>query len=248
MLVFAAVLFMASWPFWVISRLYGGHPLPGLPLSAAMAICPALAAILLSLWSGGWPKVRGLLAGLVSPAPVSGLWLGLAVALPAASVVLAAMASPTPPPANAVPTAMQTMLLPLLLVLAATAEEIGWSVWLTPRVSRGLGLTGAGLAIGCLWAVWHVLPWAEVGHTDDWILWQALRTVLLRLVIVRLLVRNGRAVVAAILCHAADNMAVFLIPLLGLAYDPMPACLTMGILALLLARSSGQAVPRSGGP
>lgn len=42
-------------------------------------------------------------------------------------------------------------------LLAGALEEIGWTGFATPRLLRGRGPLSAGLALGLLWALWHML-------------------------------------------------------------------------------------------
>lgn len=42
-------------------------------------------------------------------------------------------------------------------LIAACFEEIGWTGFATPRLLARLGVNGAGLVLGLIWAVWHLL-------------------------------------------------------------------------------------------
>lgn len=44
-------------------------------------------------------------------------------------------------------------------------EEIGWRGYALPRLSAFLGLSGASIALGVIWAVWH-LPFFFISGAD----------------------------------------------------------------------------------
>ncbi|MFC4061474.1 Tn3 family transposase [Planomonospora corallina] len=45
------------------------------------------------------------------------------------------------------------------------------------------GLTGAGVVLGLVWAIWHLIPYLQAGHGPAWIAGQVLFTVALRVII-----------------------------------------------------------------
>ncbi len=61
MVAFFALIFLLSSPFWALSSLTGLLLLPGLPLAGLMAVCPGIAALILSHRENGTSGVKELL-------------------------------------------------------------------------------------------------------------------------------------------------------------------------------------------
>ena len=72
---FLGLLFVLSLPFLALAQWIQTEPLPGLPLSGLIALCPALAAVVLVGTGEGWRGVLALLARSFDAARVAG-WPG----------------------------------------------------------------------------------------------------------------------------------------------------------------------------
>jgi uncharacterized protein len=59
--------------------------------------------------------------------------------------------------------------LAVVYLVAALAEEVGCTAHLTDRLDGRLGRRQTALVVGALWAVWHVVPYVQVGHDPEWI-------------------------------------------------------------------------------
>jgi uncharacterized protein len=92
-------------------------------------------------------------------------WYGLALLLPTVPIVLsylvAWMVGLVALPTHRTPTPSllalmaSTLLLVLGILFLALGEELGWRGFLQPRASQVLGLKGALLLTGAVWAIWH---------------------------------------------------------------------------------------------
>lgn len=134
---------------------------------------------------------------------------------------------------------VQTLVLFGLFFIAATAEELGWSGYATRPLVKAHGVIGAGLVIGAVAAVWHLIPLLQVDRGWDWIAWWALGTVARRVCIVWMYMRGGQSVFSTSLFHAMSNLSWMLFPVMGSHYDPMvTACVMVGVTAALLVVSS----------
>ena len=65
---------------------------------------------------------------------------------------------------------------PLLVIglVAGTFEEVGWTGFATPRLLVAQRTWGAGLSLGLVWAMWHLLVDFRQNHSsmgDAWMLW-----------------------------------------------------------------------------
>lgn len=147
--------------------------------------------------------------------------------------------------------------MPLYLLFLATlastpvqaGEEIGWRGYALPRLAASTGLPAASLALGALWALWH-LPLFVISGTDSTgqpFLLFALAVVAVSVAMTWLYVRAEGSLLLVMLMHAAINNTTGLVPssrtepasAFGLA-APLMAWLTIVVLwiggAFLLAR------------
>lgn len=246
---FLSLLLALSLPYYLAGWLVGDSTLgPGLPLpvSAAMVICPGLAAVALTRAERGPGAGLGLVARAAElPRAGRRRWL-----LPAALVVPGATAASylvqrllgRDLPGEGPCVALIVGLLAFFLVVAA-AEEIGWTGYLLPAARRGLPAAHAAVLIGLACALWHALPYAQAGHRAGWIVAQCLVTVALRVLTVWVYERSGGALGSAVLLHASVNASVWAFPHLGSHYDP-------GVLLpflLVLAGWAARRLPASAG-
>ena len=220
---FVLLLLALSLPFWVAAARTRRSLAPGLPVSALMAVCPAIAAVLLSGWQGGAVAVRALLREPLDYWKVQDpRWFVVALALkPAVMVVSYALMRWT---GMTVPSPHLTIVLVAatfaVFFIAAVAEEIGWTAYLTDRMTRCSQMLPAAIAVGIVWAAWHLVPLSQANRSPVWIAWHALETVASRVLIVWLYDSNQRCVFLAVLYHASDNVSWLLFPEWGSHYSP----------------------------
>ncbi len=232
---FFGLLFGLSVPFWVLGMLAGGQLLPGLPVSALMAVCPVLAAGILVWRASGWQALQALLLRAADFARMRPwAWLVALATMPAVMLLSAAtlilLGQPLPAPQFDL---IQILLLLSLFLVAATAEELGWTAYATGALVERHGMIAAGLGIGCVAVVWHVIPLLQAGRAWDWIAWWALGTMARRVLIVWLYARGGQSVFSASLFHAMNNVSWMLFPVMGSHYDPASTAVILLMLSVL---------------
>ncbi len=233
-----------SVPFYVWGLLWPLHSLPyGLPVSATMILVPACVATWRRFREQGESGVWALWGRLAELWHIGRMrWLSVALlAMPLATglayLMMRQFGMPLPAQAS-VPLAK----LPLMFVvyaLAAIPEEIGWTAYATEPLQRRFGVLRAGLKIGAVWALWHVIPWWLVeGHTLGWVAGQFTCTMLMRLAMGWLYARAGRSLGLAVVFHAMSNVAYSSFPNAGSHYDPgvVAAALALLLLMALLMR------------
>ena len=219
---FLLLLVALSLPFWVAGALTKRQLLPALPVSALMAVCPLLAALLLRYRERGMNAAVALLARAGDVGVPDRRWyVPVLLVMPAVAVVsygvMRASHRAVPPmelPLRALPT------LVVALLAAAVCEEVGWSGYATEAMEERHGLLATGLPLGAAWAAWHVVPLVQAHRSASWIAWWSLDTVALRLLTVWLYDRTRRSIAAASLFHATQNLAWQLFPVRGSHYDP----------------------------
>ncbi|WP_159500111.1 CPBP family intramembrane glutamic endopeptidase [Microbacterium sp. 18062] len=230
---FLIVLLATSAVFYAAGPLIGslsGVTQANVPAAALGVVCPTIAAVAVAA------RTRSLkeLMALVTARPRGVLWGVMAVlALPVVvllSAVLNGQRNDFQVPG------VGALSLAVVYAVGSLAEEIGWTAFLLPRLLRITGETMSGLIIGVVWALWHVIPYAQAGHPPWWIVGQCVFTVAFRLFLVRLTVGGGGSVWWAVIGHASYNLAWSLSPGAGSGYDPWAtAALTVGIVVLLYA-------------
>ncbi len=234
---FFALVVGLSMPFWLAGWITGWNILPGLPVSAMMAVCPLVAALILARRADGGPGVGRVLRHALR-APRGWRWAWLPAALLLFPVLLVVSSAIVPAPPASFP-ALGALPMVLAFVAAAMAEEVGWAGYATDPMQARLGALGAALAIGGVWAAWHIVPYLEVDRSWSWIAWQSLFSIAARVILVWLYANTQRSVVVSALGHASINVAVFLLPQDSMAYDPRAAALSAVVAAMAVAVAWG---------
>jgi membrane protease YdiL (CAAX protease family) len=221
--MFVVVLLGLSVPFWILgarTKLFLGD---GLPVSALMAVCPLGAAVLLTRVHDGAVAVRDLLRRPFDYWKVEDArWVAVAVTLKPGLVVLSyilmrSAGLPIPLPQ---PTVRLAAVAFAAFFIAAVAEETGWTAYATDVMARSHRTLLVGIAIGAVWAAWHLIPLWQANRSTTWITWHALETIASRVLMVWLYRSNGGCVFLPILYHAADNVGWLLLPGGGSQYTP----------------------------
>lgn len=239
-LLFLAVAALCA-PLIVAGSFSDARILPGLPVAALMVVPIGAAACLFAYLQGGRRGVGTLLARLgdfrrTSPWTwhlVSALLMPGVLLLEYAVMTAAGLELPAARPAWSE--------LPLLLVLflaSAALEELAWTGLALEPLQRRYGPLAAALVIGTVWALLHLVPYAQVQGVR-WAVGQALFSVAFRVVLVWLYDATGRSLFATVLCHASYNVAWQLFPDRGSAYDPWIAAAIVGVVALVVTATPG---------
>jgi hypothetical protein len=98
------------------------------------------------------------------------------------------------------------------------------------------GVLGAGLSIGTVWAIWHIVPWwLGQGHAIWWVLGQTLATIAMRVTMVWIYARGGQSLALAILFHAMINTSYSLFPNQGSHYNPLVIAAILAMTVSVIA-------------
>ena len=245
---FYILLFSLSVPFWLLGSVVGQLPIPiNLPLGALMAALPATIALWLTLKDGGRTRVVELLRRVLDLARVrhQGWIVFAAVLMPVALLLAYGLQrwAGEALPAFELPLSTLGAFL-LLFLLGGIGEELGWQGFVYPALRAQWSALTAGLMLGCLWAVWHIVPFLQAGRSGEWILWQCMTMLPLRIITVWLFVNAGESVAVAIIFHAMCNVAQFSFPAYGSHYEPLTSFLMLTIIAILIVASHGASLAR----
>ena len=235
------LVFLLSVPVWLFGALVSGEFLPGLPVSAGMAICPGIAGVFLAWRVSGAKSVRTFLYKAIDFKGMRPwVWLVALGTMPVvmflSGILLIALGGSLPPLEFKFG---QTLALFAMFLVAATAEELGWTGYVTRPLVQSNGMILAALIIGGVSVIWHAIPLLQAGRTWDWIAWWAVGSIGRRVIMVWLYIKGGHHVFATSLFHAMSNVSWMLFPAMGSHYDPMTTALILLALSALTVSFNG---------
>jgi membrane protease YdiL (CAAX protease family) len=239
---FFGLVFVLTIPFFVLNALTERELFPNIPISALMVVCPLLAASILVYRENGAAGVTTLLKQCVDYRRIRPLfwYVPILLLLPVVTVLMYAImvwvGEPVHPPQFS---PLTVAFLVVILFLMGVGEEAGWMGYAIDPMQERLGALGAGIILGVIWAVWHMIPLLQVGRAPEWITWWTLFTVASRVLITWLYNSTGRSVLAAILFHFMMNVSYVLFPIDGSHYDYQIAGLIVTAIAVVITVIGG---------
>ena len=234
---FFLLVFALSIPFFLASGMTGLQVMPGLPVSALAAFCPTTAALILVHREGKWTGVTELLRRSFDFRRVrSKRWyIPILCLMPGVSVAVVALMRwldlPLPPPQIQVAAAA---LMLVAFFVGALGEELGWSGYITDPMQQRWGALLAGVTLGLVGILWHLVPLLMLQRPPAWIAWWSLYAVAARVLIVWLYNNTGESVCAVALFHATLNLSYFLFPIYGSHFDMRLGGLVMALTAAIV--------------
>ncbi len=209
---------------WLVYGLYEGLGIPfsmdpGQPggiLYLAGAAAPMIAAIVVTAIAGGKHGISDLFKRSFHWR-FSPLWYLAAVAIPLAVTAASALAAigfhDARLPQRWFSPVFGWGFLVFFLIYDGLGEETGWRGFALPRLQSLLGPVGASIALGCIWALWHLPLFFMEGsfqYGDSILVYIYLLTCWS--VVMTLLVNKARgSVLVAILFHETANFIAFTI-------------------------------------
>jgi len=212
--------FALAIPFWIAGIYLKSLALPGLPVADTMiVVCPLCAASLLTRRRGG--SIKRLLARSVDWRRVkSPAWYVPSLLLVPACTLVSYVwmrATEDVPPIHVRST--RSSLLFLAFLVAAAAEELGWTAYATTCLRRHATILTTGLVVGSGEAAWHLIQLTQLGRSLVWSGWWCLWTVSARVLMVSLY-EETKSVFTTMLFHASMNLSWQLFPDSGSLWDP----------------------------
>ena len=233
-LTYFLLVFALAVPFLVIGAVTGIQLLPGLPVSALMAVCPATAALIVAYRDDGAASAKALLKRAFDFRRVKGkIWYAPVLLLMPGVMALSFgvirwSGTPVPVPQIAV---VPTLILCVVFFTGAVAEELGWSGYVIDPIQNRCGALWGSLLVGLVWAVFHYAALLQDHRSLVWIGWWSLWTVASRVIIVWLYNNTGKSVFAAALFHTTINVTWQLFPIQGSFFNPR----VTGVITTLVA-------------
>ncbi|MFC7096197.1 CPBP family intramembrane glutamic endopeptidase [Halobaculum marinum] len=231
---FLLLAFGWSWGVWGPQALAAEGVIRAAPtLPAVGAFGPTVAAFVLVAYADGWSGVRRLAARAVR-VDFPRRWLAPALLLAPALVVLAlgvAFATDTAPsfPWAGSPVVLPVAFVFVLLLGGPVQEEFGWRGYLLDPLQERLSALGGGVAVGLIWALWHVplfyVPSETIYYRRSFVGF-AVSITLLSVLLTWLYNNTNGSLLPALLLHATWNWSQVMFPVL----DSDPASLAMVVL------------------
>lgn len=130
------------------------------------------------------------------------------------------------------------LVLPLVFLVAAAGEELGWTGYATDPLRERLGALGGALVLGTVWWAWHLPSIVQSGQPPTLVALGALAAIGGRVVWVWIYQGTGRSVAAIIVVHALANVCGSFVPSVPTgAGGPVTAVLAVVVTALWGART-----------
>jgi membrane protease YdiL (CAAX protease family) len=221
-LQFFALVFALSIPFWLIGAATNLQWMPGLSASALMAFCPMAAALILVYRENRTVGVTELLRKAFDFRRIkSKRWyVPILLLMPGVSVAVYAlmrwMNIPLPPPQIPL---LPTLLMFLAFFVGALGEELGWSGYVLDPLQDRWSALRAGVSLGLVAVIWHLVPLFQMHRSPAWIAWWCLYAMGARILIVWLYNNTGKSVFGVTLFHATLNLSYVLFPVYGSHFD-----------------------------
>ena len=177
-----------------------------------MAVCPGIAALILSHRENGTSGVKELLKrsfdykriaakiwnppilllypGVITPSSGVTRFTGMRLCIPAPEVAF-----------------LPTLALFIAFFIGALGEELGWSGYVIDPMQRRWGALRASIVLGGVWAVYHFIALAQVHRSADWIVGWSVGTVAARVIIVWLDNNAGKSVFASVVLNSSKRHA-----------------------------------------
>ncbi|OZB92147.1 CPBP family intramembrane glutamic endopeptidase [Paenibacillus sp. XY044] len=215
--IFFLLVFILAIPFWLfgmVAEQFLQKEIPiNIPISALMFVCPMIAALILVYRNNGPDGIKQLLNKTFNRRIMRRIWyvpifliepiimflgFGLMKLLDGSIPVLQL-------------TILKILSLFLVFLIAGICEEIGWQGYAYDTLENRWNALGASIMLGVVWQIWHIIPHVQL-HPPEWILWQCMGSVLLRVLIVWVYKNTGNNVLAAAIFHTMNNVCSFLLP------------------------------------
>jgi uncharacterized protein len=236
-LKFFLLVFALSIPFWLLGEVRRLEFLPGLPLGALIAVCPGMAALILTHRERGMPGAKALLKRAFDCKRIKEkIWYAIALFLMPGVMLLSyglmrMTGKPVPAPQISL---WPTLVMCVAFFIGAASEELGWSGYVIDPMQDRWGALRAAVLLGLIWVVYHYVALIQLHRSAEWIAWWSLGTVSLRVIIVWLYNNTGGSVFTASLFHATINVTWQLFPIHGSHFDPRVTGLITAFLAAIV--------------
>lgn len=212
--------------------------MPGLSVGVLMAFCPMAAALVLVYRDNKAAGVMELLARSLDFKRIQARrwYVPVILLMPGIGVVVYGlmhwMGMPLPAPQISI---VPALLMFLAFFVGALGEELGWSGYVLDPMQERWSALRAGLILGVVAILWHLVPLLVLHRSPTWIAWWCLYAGASRVLIVWLYNNTGKSVFAVALFHATLNLSYMLFPIDGSHFDMRLGGLLTAFAAAMVA-------------
>lgn len=235
-LIFFILVFALALPFWLLGTMLKPLPPINLSLSSLQIVCPITAAVILVYREEKLDGIRKLFKRVFNAKRIGHpIWYipvifltPFILLLSYGIMILLGRSLPKPfIPWSTIP------LFFVVFFIAAFAEEVGWTGYVTDPLQDRRGALVTGLILGSVWALWHIIGWRQE-HEWGWVGGQCFLTIGLRVLMIWLYDNTGKSLVALILFHTMINVSEFSFPNYGSHFDPWIAGTITAVLVVIV--------------
>ncbi len=205
--LFFGLVFLISLPIYYLASFVAGEMV--MLVGLVLALAPILAGLILVFRENGSDGVKSFLrrsfdnkriTNKIWYLPILFFW---PVLFSLASGVLSLMGETTPDPLFPI---LAAPILFVLFFIFALFEELGWMGYAFEPMQERWKALKAGLLLGIIWGLWHIPMYILAGQEPQWIIWQVISLITIRILIVFIFNNTGKSVLGTILFHAAYNL------------------------------------------
>ncbi len=127
----------------------------------------------------------------------------------------------------------------ILYFFGAIPEELGWTATLSAPLAKKFGPVLAGIMIGGVWGLWHIIPWSWA-HPTGWIIGMCLLNILMRIVMVYIYTNGHESLFTGLVFHTMINVSFGIFPNSGSHTNPwhVSVWLVVIFLSMILLRKT----------
>jgi uncharacterized protein len=234
------LVLVLSIPFWILGFIVTDITkiIPiNLPISALMTFCPLLAASILIYKKRKFQGVKQLLKQAFDYQKIINKkwYIPIIFLMPATAILSYWYLNFTKVLLPKTQLSFFSIIVFFFIYfIGAIGEEIGWSGYIIAPMQNKFGALKASIILGIIWAIWHIIPYYQAHQSTNWIVWQCIGTVFLRIIMVWIFNNAGKSVFAMVLFHTILNISPYLIPKYGSHYDPFIFCMLLMIVVLFI--------------
>jgi uncharacterized protein len=219
---FFALVLCLSTPFWLLGAATHAWLMPGLSVSALMAFCPMVAAMILVHRSTGRAGVTALLRRSLDFRRITDRrwYVPVLLLMPGVSgaVYILTRLMGVSLPASQV-SGVAVLVMSVAFFIGALGEELGWSAYALDPMLQHMSAFRAGITLGLVTVVWHLGPLMLLHRSPGWIAWWILYAMGARVLIVWLYNNTNGSLFGVALFHATLNLSYMLFPIYGSHFD-----------------------------
>lgn len=221
LLAYFLFTYLVTWSVWFAASglaapgntgLFGGRG----PLFLLGVFAPGLVALAFTAQAEGRSGVARLLAR-IGHWQVRARWYAIAISyfavIKLAAALVHRMITHEWPPFGDTPVALMMAGI-AVSTWAQAGEEVGWRGYALPRLAHYVGLGGASLVLGVVWAVWHlplfILP--DSGSTGQSFPAYLLQVMALSVVLAFIYWKTDGSLLLVMVMHAAVNNTTGIVP------------------------------------